>query len=396
MPAIKGPTRFGFVHLPLHTRSVNPTLQLQRDLQLVEFAEELGYDEVFIGEHHSVGNEIICSPEMFLAAAAQRTKRIRLGTGVVSVPYHHPFHVAQRAVFLDHLSQGRAILGLGPGSLTSDAIMLGLDVAENRRKLAEGMDVIIRLLEGEVVTETTDWYTMDEAQLQMRPYQLPNLELLSVSVASPVGAKNAGKYGIGMLNLAALSPRSFEALRGHWEVVEYEAEKSGRPCSRDSWRLSGFMHFAETLDQARQDLQYGFLEVVDYIKHFSLGAPLEGETVDEVLDSALEAGMLIIGGPEAAIEVIDKLTEQTGGFGSFCLMLADFVPYAAQRRALELFSEYVIPHYRGQLAPRQKSYDWVRSRHSDNSARHDAVVAATAEYAAERGQTDSSSATSWA
>ena len=102
-------------------------LQFQRDLDLVEHLDRLGYDEFWCGEHHSSGWEMIASPEMFLAAAGQRSHRIMLGTGVISLPYHHPFNVAQRIAQLDHMTNGRAMFGSGPGALPSDAWTLGID-----------------------------------------------------------------------------------------------------------------------------------------------------------------------------------------------------------------------------------------------------------------------------
>ena len=119
--------RFGAFLAPHHPIGENPTLQIQSDLELVEHLERLGFDEFWCGEHHSTGWEIIASPELFLAAAAERTNRIMLGTGVVSLPYHHPFMVAQRLVQLDHQSRGRVIFGSGPGALPSDAHVLGID-----------------------------------------------------------------------------------------------------------------------------------------------------------------------------------------------------------------------------------------------------------------------------
>ena len=111
------PLRFGIFMAPFHPNGQNPTLALERDLELVEHLDRLGFDEAWIGEHHSAGYEIIASPELFIAAAAERTKHIRLGTGVVSLPYHHPFMMAQRIVQLDHITRGRVMLGVGPGAL---------------------------------------------------------------------------------------------------------------------------------------------------------------------------------------------------------------------------------------------------------------------------------------
>ena len=115
----------------------NPTLALGRDLELISWLDSLGYDEAWIGEHHSAGWEIIASPEIFIGAAAERTKHIMLGSGVTSLPYHHPFLVAQRFVQLDHMTRGRAMLGCGPGALVSDAYMMGIKAEDQRRMMDE-------------------------------------------------------------------------------------------------------------------------------------------------------------------------------------------------------------------------------------------------------------------
>src|SRR5581483_6364276 len=107
--------KFGAFLAPHHPLGEHPMLQFRRDLDFVQQLDELGYDEFWCGEHHSSGWEMIASPEMFLAAAGERTKRIKLGTGVISLPYHHPFNVAQRMVQLDHMTGGRGISGSGPG-----------------------------------------------------------------------------------------------------------------------------------------------------------------------------------------------------------------------------------------------------------------------------------------
>src|ERR1700759_2155388 len=138
--------RFGYFIAPFHRAGTNPTLAMQRDLEFVEHLDALGFDEAWIGEHHSAGSEIIASPEIFIAAAAQRTRHIKLGTGVVSVSYHNPLWVAERAVLLDPLTRGRFMLGLGPGSLPTDPAMIGLDQSQTRELLAQGVDVIMQLL----------------------------------------------------------------------------------------------------------------------------------------------------------------------------------------------------------------------------------------------------------
>jgi limonene 1,2-monooxygenase len=385
MSQLQGPTRFGLLQVPQHRIDINPTLQLERDLDLITLADALGFDEAFVGEHHSVGHEIVGVPEIFLAIAAERTKHIKLGTGVVSLPYHNPFMVAEATVLLDHLTRGRYILGVGPGSLTSDAHMLGIDVADSRRKLAQGLDVIVRLLEGEIVTEETDWYSLHDARLQLNSYTLPRPEMVTASIASPTGARLAGKYGMGMLNLSALSPGAGDAIAGHWEVVEHEAALAGRSCSRDNWRLAGIVHLADTVEQAREDLRHGFVPIMSYLSKISILPDLNGTTFDEIVDDAIRQGVLLAGPPDLAIEAISRLVGQSGGFGSFVVSVGDFVPYGAVRRSLELFSEFVIPHFRNQLRSRQASEDWtIQELGGGRREWEKAIIAATEAYKAER------------
>ena len=168
--------RFGIFMAPFHPAGENPTLALERDLELIQHLDRLGWDEAWIGEHHSAGSEIIASPEIFIAVAAERTRHIKLGTGVISVSYHNPLWVAERAVLLDHLTRGRFMLGLGPGSLPTDAAMVGLDQSQTRELLAEGTDIIMRLLRGdEPVTFKNDRWDLRDARLHLRPYSRPAL-----------------------------------------------------------------------------------------------------------------------------------------------------------------------------------------------------------------------------
>ena len=129
---------FGIFLAPFHRLGENPTLAIGRDVELIQWLDHLGYDEAWIGEHHSAGWELIASPELIIAAAAEKTKHIKLGSGVTSLPYHHPFLVAQRWVQLDHMTRGRAMLGCGPGALTSDAYMLGIRAVDATAAHAAG------------------------------------------------------------------------------------------------------------------------------------------------------------------------------------------------------------------------------------------------------------------
>ncbi|HVJ99010.1 MAG TPA: LLM class flavin-dependent oxidoreductase, partial [Acidimicrobiia bacterium] len=236
--------RFGVFMAPFHPTGQNPTLALERDLQLLEHLDQLGFHEAWIGEHHSGGYEIISSPEVFIAAAAARTKYLRLGSGVNSLPYHHPLLLADRFVLLDHLTRGRAMLGCGPGQLTSDAHMLGIPADEQRPRMNESLDAIMALLKGETVTMHTDGFTLQDARLQLRPYSEPNLEVAVAASISPTGAVAAGKHGIGLLSIAATTSQGFDAIGTHWKTWSETAEQHGHVADRSKWRLVGPMHIA--------------------------------------------------------------------------------------------------------------------------------------------------------
>jgi limonene 1,2-monooxygenase len=376
------PSRFGVFMAPFHKLGVSPTVLFERDLQVIELADRLGFQEAWLGEHHSGGHECIGPPEMFLAAASQRTKTIKLGTAVNSLPYHNPFLLAERLVALDHLSRGRAIMGFGPGQLISDAYMLGIDPARQRDMMLESAEVIVKLLRGETVTASTDWFELREAKLQVRPYSVPELDVVVAAVTSPSGPVTAGRLGVGMINLAASSPASFEALRNHWAIAEKEAAEHGQTISRDNWRLSALTHIAETEEQAREDCYYGFEEIWTYLAHISPLPPSDKPDVEGMLNDAIEQGFVLVGTPDTAIDLIKRLTEQTGGFGSFIMTLTDFARHEKQRKAVELWAEYVIPEFRGGISQSMReSNEWVKG----NAWREEtmnAINAATEKYEA--------------
>ena len=215
--------RFGAFLAPHHPTGEHPTLQFQRDLELAAHLDRLGFDEFWCGEHHSSGWETIASPEMFLAAAGQRRSTIRLGTGVVSLPYHHPFNVAQRMVQLDHMTRGRAMFGSGPGALPSDARTHGIDPVLLRDRQDEALGVIIRLLRGEDrFSYECDWFELHDAQLQMLPMQ-EDMPMVTASSISPSGMQIAGKYGIGVLSIASNSTEGIHALPTQWGFAEEAA-----------------------------------------------------------------------------------------------------------------------------------------------------------------------------
>jgi limonene 1,2-monooxygenase len=351
MPAMENRLGFGVFLAPHHPMGEHPTLQLKRDLELATLLDDLGYDEFWVGEHHSGGWETIASPEMFLAAAAMKTQRIMLGTGVVSIPYHHPFTVAQRIVMLDHLSRGRAMLGVGPGALPSDAFMLGIDPMTQREQMDEGLGVIRRLLsEREPITLDGSWYKLRDAALHLRPVQR-EIPMAVASMISPSGMKCAGKHGVGVLSVASYSEAGLAALKTQWSFAESAAQESGRRADRATWRIVMPFHLSDSREQA-------WREVADGLKRWNneyvvgiLGRP-DGKIYDDGYAAAKfmdELGGGIFGTPDDAIVKLKKLQELSGGFGTILAFAHDWAPREQMWRSYELIARFVIPHFQGQL-----------------------------------------------
>jgi limonene 1,2-monooxygenase len=355
------PLRFGIFLAPFHPAGQNPTLAIERDLELVVRLDQLGYNEAWIGEHHSAGFEIIASPEVFIAAAAQRTTNIRLGTGVSSLPYHHPLILADRMVLLDHLTRGRIMFGVGPGALPSDAFMMGIDPARQREMMEESLEAIIALLTtDEPVNMVTDWFTLRDARLQLRPYTHPCFEIGVAAQISPAGPRAAGRFGVSLLSLGATSAGGFDVLGAHWATAEERAAQFGTTIDRRKWRLVGPMHIRETEEQALEDVSHGLAEWVQYFQEVA-ALPIAPATDDEhtLVEAMNASGIAVIGTPEMAIAQIQRLIEQSGGFGTYLFMAHEWADRQATLASYELFAREVMPAFQGSTERAERSRAWA-------------------------------------
>lgn len=347
--------RFGIFLAPFHSPDENPTYALERDLDLVVHLDKLGYHEAWIGEHHTGGFEIIASPEIFIAFAAERTRHIRLGTGVSSLSYHHPLINADRMNQLDHMTRGRVMFGVGPGSLPSDAFAMGFHPKEQRRRMNEALDVLVPLLRGERVSAETDWFALDDARLQLPSYSKPMIEMAVASLRSPAGALAAGKHGIGLLSLGGTSDEALAAHAENWRRCEESAAEHGQPVDRKNWRITTFIHLAETREQAEADVAYGLEAFASYFRNIA-PTPIVPPGVDDPLAHLRETQMAAIGTPDDAIEHIERLWQGSGGFGGLLQLAHNWAPWQATQRSYELMAQYVVPHFQGSMEARRDSF----------------------------------------
>lgn len=377
-----GDLKFGTFFSPLHSPRGNPTRNLQRDIDLCVNLDHLGFDEVWVGEHHSTGWETVGSPELLLSHIAALTTRIRLGTGVVSVPYHNPYMIAARASLLDHISRGRFILGLGPGAFVTDAGQLGIDPKESRRKLTEGVGVIGRLLRGEVVTESSDWFTLNEARLQLLPYS-DDLEIAVSSLVSPSGPTIAGINGASLLSLNASSEDTIGILAERWDLYERLCGENGHVADRSTWRLVVPCFLAETEEEAIRDVAHGIEEWNYYLTevgpsgsrratvnaspddqatlHTQVPTSERGTSAESITRRLIDSRFAAIGTPDQVEAHIRWMQEQTGGFGVFLNWQTDWGTPEATARSHRLFADEVIPRFRRHSSALAANEKWVLS-----------------------------------
>jgi limonene 1,2-monooxygenase len=353
--------KFGIFLAPFHRVGENPTLSMDRDMELIEWMDHLGYDEVWVGEHHSAGWETIASPEVFIGAAAQRTRHIMLGSGVTSLPYHHPLMVANRFVQLDHMTRGRTMLGCGPGALPSDAYMMGIEPVTQRPRMDEALEAIMRLLRcEEPVTMKTDWFELREARLHLAPYTDPHFPIAVASTITPFGVISAAKHGLGVLSIGAGLPGGPEALAAQWKIGEETAAKHGQTMDRRKWRVVVNTHVAEDDEQALRDVSKGERrETVTYFEE-TLGRP-PGRS-DDPLREGVKMGTTLVGSPDTVVRGIQRLQEYSGGgFGGVLFRAHEWANREQTLRSYELFARYVMPRFQGSLATVEDSNAWARS-----------------------------------
>ena len=375
--------KFGIFMAPFHPLGEDPTLALERDLELLQWLDYLGFDEAWIGEHHSAGWETIASPEVFIATAAERTKHLKLGTGVISLPYHHPLMVANRMILLDHLTKGRAMLGVGPGALGSDAYMLGIDPLEQRHRMDESLGIIMRLLtETEPITYESDWFVLRDAVVHLRPYTQPHFPVVVAAAQSPIGMQLAGKYGAGVLSVSVIRDRGTAPdLHKFWQIAEETAAEYGQTVHREDWRMVVAVFLADSRKEAMAQARVGqdAFSASTLRDHRTPRGDRRSARQDHRRDGG--GGAWCVGTPDDLIAHIKRLDEQSGGFGGLLVQATEWGTREQVLHSYELMARYVKPHFQGSLANLQASAAWSAAKKGELMAlRTQAIEKAKREY----------------
>ena len=355
---------------PFHPVGQSPTAALEYDLERTVALDRLGFDEAWFGEHHSGGYELIACPEVFIAAAAERTKHIRLGTGVVSLPYHHPLMVADRWVLLDHLTRGRVMFGTGPGALPSDAYMMGIDPVEQRRMMQESLEAILALFRAapdERISRHSDWFTLRDAQLHIRPYTWPYPEISTAAMVSPSGPRLAGAarhvaavaVDVGARRLRRAgehlgrrrrpgrrSPAATSPTARNWRVlVDHAPGRHPRPGHRRlHLRPAGF----------RELLRRGRLRAAVQLGRRHAVAARVRRGVRRRRATAASAR------PTTRSPTSRTCWSSPAASAPCCCSATTGPSPQATYHSYELFAREVMPHFKGQLTAPRASHDWAK------------------------------------
>ena len=261
--------------------------------------------------------------------------------------------VANRMVLLDHLTRGRAMLGVGPGALVTDAYTLGIDPVSQRRRMDESLGIIIRLLtEPEPITYESEWFTLKEALLHLRPYTRPHFPIAVAAAQSPSGMVLAGKHGAGVLSVSVLRGGSAVSTLGEfWAIAEETAAEHGNTMDRNEWRVVLHVHLAETrkeaIEQAR--VRAGRYQREYFEQTLGHPAPIDGPA-DKIIDAMVESGAWCVGTPDDLIATIERLDEVSGGFGGFMVQATEWGTREQVLHSYELLARYVMPRFQGSLA----------------------------------------------
>jgi limonene 1,2-monooxygenase len=365
--------KFSFFMMPTHHPSENPTLAFHRDIDLIPYVESLGYDSFHIGEHHSGGWETMPSPEMALSMAAAKTGRIRLGTSVINLPFHHPYQVAERIAFLDHLSYGRAILGIGPSSLVTDKKLFNIDSDAARRMMAESADIIVRLLEADdPISHDGEFWQFNDLRLQLKSYQQPRLPLALPTTGGAESLDLAARHDMELWTPCGLNRPGEGVFVDFWKNFEGACERHGTTADRDKWHLVSNFYLAETREEAWADVSEGIMRETGYFTSIGF-TPLyesyKGQPVSEFTpQSVVERRDWVVGTPDDAIAWIEKKIADNGMFGGIMLTTHEWAGSEKLKRSLEMFARYVIPHFNAGRYNYRAEADLLAQQVKDNGA----------------------------
>jgi alkanesulfonate monooxygenase SsuD/methylene tetrahydromethanopterin reductase-like flavin-dependent oxidoreductase (luciferase family) len=353
--------KLGYFMMPQHPPHRSYADAHAHNLDTLEFIDKMGFSEAWVGEHYTCKREPLPCPDILIAQAFVKTKQIRLGAGAFLLPYHVPAELAHRIMWLDHISGGRFMVGIGAGGLPTDCELFGVDGAagENRDMMVEAFDLMVKFWTSEGPFEHKGHYYKGGRPVGMpdmglsyhmqpftKPY--PDIAIAGLSAASPT-LRFAGLRGFLPMSLA-WSP---DYLVSHWKAFQEGAEASGKVADRSKWRIGVEMFVAETDAEARRRCIEGSqgenwrnymlpllakLGAIGACKH-DQSVPDSDVTVEYLADN-----VWAVGSPATVAERLSRLRDKIGDFGTLLQVGYDHLEEMAQyRESLTALKTEVLP-----------------------------------------------------
>ncbi len=353
--------KLSYFMMPLHGLEKDYNQQLREDMEAIILADQLGFAEAWVGEHYSSGVESIPSPLIFLANLIPRTKQIKLATGVICMPQYHPATIAGQAAMFDHLSDGRFILGVGPGGLPSDFELFGTADADRNEMFVESIDTVLRYwtsdppynFEGKYWQSKIESWTVPELKMgyMAKPLQQPHPPI-AVSAMSPYSGsiKLAGQRGWQPVSANFIGVWS---VKSHWQVYEAAAAEHGHAVDREMWRVARSIHVGESDQEAEDfvktpngafDFYYRYLfEIFHRADMKSAFVIDENDNPDELRAEVLRDNLVIHGSACTVTEKLLALREEVGHFGNLLMTAHDWVDRDKMKSSMTRMAREVMP-----------------------------------------------------
>lgn len=363
--------KLGLFMMPLHDPDRDYLTVLKEDREAILLADQLGYHEAWVGEHYSCKTEPIPDPLQFMATLVPVTKRIVFATGVINLPQHHPAQVAGNVALFDHLSEGRFIMGVGPGGLGSDFELFETIDKNRAEMMVESVDMIHAIWQSDPPYRLhgKHWNVVVDKQMQpklgigpmLKPFQKP-FPPLAVSAMSPNSgtARLAGERGWGLVSANFTPPNQVAT---HWQTYAEGAAKAGRQPDRANWRVARSIVCTDTDAEAAEYLSneacspgwyYKYLrDNLATFKMTKIFKPSESMTDAELTIPKMLEMMVISGSPRRVLDRLVALVDELGWFGTLLVTHKDWDDADLHRKSMRLLAEAVMPRLNQHMTTRQ-------------------------------------------
>ena len=355
----------GLFMQPLHDpKRLTKTQMIDQDREVALYIDSVGFDEIFVGEHHASDFQPITNPLTFMASLIHDTK-LKLGTGVINMPCHHPAQVASEVALFDHMSKGRFIMGVGPGGTPSDSELYGSRGKNPGEMLSESIDMIHEIWRSDPPYHFHGkfWdFQIDDSIApalgfgpMLKPYQLPYPPLVC-SIMSP-NSKSAFVAGERNWGIMSANFSQGKWAKTHWDQYALGCEKAGRRPDRKAWRIARSILVTDTDAEAADYLAeegnsyaYYYKFVVDDMKYFNISGVLKNDLNMSDDDLSLRHcfdTMVFSGSPNTVLDKLIDFVDFVGGpFGGLELCFKEWDKPELHKRSMRLLAQDVMPKLR--------------------------------------------------